>query len=228
MTTPASCYVLFVITRYNLSNFTAGGTPSNATNANATYEQTSPTHQNGDVDGDGTDDVHDNCPQNSLVSRTDFSNFETVALDPHGVTQADPLWIIQDNGTTMRQTLNSDPGLAIGRDNLEGVNFEGTFFVNTRSDDDYIGIVFSYQSNRTFYVVMWKKSQQTYWERSPFTAVAKSGIQVKLVNSIQGPGEWLRNAMWHTGHTKNHVKLLWEDPNQRGWESKVITIFCDP
>ena len=70
-------------------------------------------------------------------------------------------------------------------------------------------------------MVMWKKSQQTYWERSPFTAVAKSGIQVKLVNSIQGPGEWLRNAMWHTGHTKDHVKLLWEDPNQRGWESKV-------
>jgi len=110
---------------------------------------------------------------------------------------------------------------AIGRDKLGGVDFEGTFFVNTYRDDDYVGFVFSFQSNSKFYVVMWKRLRQTYWHHDPFTAVAKAGIQLKLVDSKDGPGKWLRNSMWHTGHTRDHVKLIWDDPKQKGWQSKV-------
>ena len=142
----------------------------------------------------------DNCPNNSRVAITDFNNFKTIALDPHGTSQSDPKWELRNKGAEIVQTLNSDPGLAIGQDKIEGVDFEGTFFVNTQRDDDYVGFVFSYQSNSKFYVVMWKKWQQQYWEREPFTAIAKEGIQLKLVDSIDGPGTWLRNAMWHTGH----------------------------
>ena len=179
----------------------------------------------GDWDGDGTTDFQDNCPNNSRVSLTNFNNFQTIALDPHGESQQDPHWVIRNEGAEILETLNSDPGLAIGRDKLGGVDFEGTLFVNTHKDDDYVGFVFSYQSNSKFYVVMWKKSQQNYWVRQPFKAIAKPGIQLKLVDSIYGPGEWLRNAMWHTGHTRNHVKLLWEDPEQQGWESKVRGLY---
>ena len=175
----------------------------------------------GDWDGDGTTDFQDNCPNNSRVSLTNFNNFQTIALDPHGESQKDPHWVILNEGAEIKETLNSDPGLAIGRDKLGGVDFEGTLFVNTHKDDDYVGFVFSYQSNSKFYVVMWKKAKQVYWKSKPFKAIAKPGIQLKLVDSILGPGTWLRNAMWHTGHTTNHVKLLWEDPEQQGWESKV-------
>ena len=36
-------------------------------------------------------------------------------------------------------------GIAIGRDRLESVEFEGTIFVGTNADNDWIGSVFSFQ-----------------------------------------------------------------------------------
>lgn len=61
-------------------------------------------------------------------------------------------------------------------DAFGGVDFEGTFFVDTDIDDDYAGFVFSYQSSHKFYTVMWKKNPQTYWLSSPFRASAEPGI----------------------------------------------------
>ena len=78
------------------------------------------------------------------------------------------------------------PGLAVGRDYLEGIYFEGNLFVDTTSDVGYVGFVFSYQDNSKFYVVTWKKSRQVYWKNSPFAATATAGIQLKSVNSIYG------------------------------------------
>ena len=149
------------------------------------------------------------------MSKPDFNNFKTIALDPFANSEPDPSWNILRNGTALLQSLNSSPGLAVGRDNLEGIYFEGNLFVDTTSDVGYVGFVFSYQDNSKFYVVMWKKSRQVYWMNSPFAATATAGIQLKLVNSIYGPGAWLRNGLWHSGDTKDHVKLLWQDPKQQ-------------
>lgn len=66
--------------------------------------------------------------------------------------------------------------------------------------------VLSYQDNHKFYTVMWKKYEQTYWSTTPFRAVAETGIQIKVVHSATGPGEMLRNSLWHTGDTDNQVK----------------------
>lgn len=52
---------------------------------------------------------------------------------------------------------------------------------------------------------MWKKNTQTYWQATPFRAVAEPGIQLKLVQSETGPGQMMRNAMWHTGDTEREV-----------------------
>ncbi|XP_044747031.1 cartilage oligomeric matrix protein [Coccinella septempunctata] len=174
-----------------------------------------------DWDNDTVTNDLDNCPNNSLIHQTDFSKYSEVILDPQGDAQVDPNWVIVNHGAEILQTMNSDPGLAIGYDTFYGVDFEGTFHVASDVDDDYAGFIFSYLNNKQFYAVMWKKNSQPYWKHEPFEALAESGIQLKLINSATGPGEMLRNALWQTGNTENEVTLLWKDPKNVGWKSKT-------
>merc|ERR1712013_691641 len=85
-----------------------------------------------DEDGDDIVDFMDNCPNNSKIYATDFRTYQTVVLDPHGDSQIDPNWVIYNKGAEIVQTMNSDPGLAVGFHRFGGVDFEGTFFVDTK------------------------------------------------------------------------------------------------
>ena len=68
-----------------------------------------------DNDNDTIINPHDNCPNNSLIWATDFRNYVTIALDPIGTSQLDPVWKIHNQGKEIQQLLNSDPGIAIGK-----------------------------------------------------------------------------------------------------------------
>ncbi|XP_022099461.1 uncharacterized protein LOC110984001 isoform X2 [Acanthaster planci] len=172
-----------------------------------------------DYDGDGTVDSDDICPNSNKYQVTDFSRgFISVELHSGLINGTSPVWVVTDKGKEIRDISNTImPSMLIGQATLAAVDYSGTMFVNTDEGSNYIGFVFGYQSNRKFYVVMWRHDNMN----NPRNKGGIRGIQIKKVNSASGPGQSLADALYHSYTTANQVELLWQDPFLQGWQHRT-------
>ena len=63
------------------------------------------------------------------------------------------------------------------------VDYTGVLYIQGRGATDYVGVVFGYQSNRKFYVVMWRRESSNFQELNDRAAI--KGLQLK-VRSLPG------------------------------------------
>ena len=103
-----------------------------------------------DCDGDGIEDDDDVCPCNNYIDKTDFRGIKNLTLGENSYGQEPPVWEFRDDGKEILQKLNSAPGIAIGKERFAGVEYEGTIFIGpnileTYLDNDWVGVIFSFQ-----------------------------------------------------------------------------------
>lgn len=178
-----------------------------------------------DFDGDGVPDNFDHCPNVKHLNKTSFTDHFTVDLYP-GHSDPVPVWRVAKNGIDVEEVTNvlsQHPSMLIGSVRYGPVDYSGVLFVKGAEGSDYVGVVFGYQSNRKFYVVMWRKESINFRESN--IQAGLKGLQLKLVDSNEGPGLNLAEALWHSGDTANKVKLLWCDPKMEGWKFQTPYAF---
>ena len=56
-----------------------------------------------------------------------------------------PIWTFTDEGKEIYQGVNSSPGVAVGDTRFSDVDYDGTFFIHKNWDNDWVGVVFSFQ-----------------------------------------------------------------------------------
>ena len=68
-----------------------------------------------------------------------------------------------------------------GRTRYGPVDYSGTLYVKGKDGSDYIGVVFGYQSNRKFYVAMWRRENLNYADSNINAGI--KGLQLKVTLS---------------------------------------------
>ena len=58
------------------------------------------------------------------------------------------------------------------------MDYSGAIYVKGNEGSDYVGLVFGYQSNRKFYVVMWRKENSNFQSSNVNSGI--KGVQLKV------------------------------------------------
>ena len=87
-----------------------------------------------------------------------------VAIDLSSWSQEGPRgngnWTVSGDKKSVFQSINGNPTAFVSPESFINKVFNGSFGVETTSDDDYIGFVFGFQSTNDFLLFDWKQGDQ--------------------------------------------------------------------
>ncbi len=112
------------------------------------------------------------------VVPVDLSSWSALTLDLSG-GQPPGNWALSDGNTTVTQTINADPSFYTNNQNYLEYTMDGTWMVNTSSDDDFMGFVFGFQDPNHCYVFDWKARAQN----AGGYGYAEEGMSLKKIDA---------------------------------------------
>ncbi|MBN2866808.1 MAG: PEP-CTERM sorting domain-containing protein [Thiotrichales bacterium] len=91
-------------------------------------------------------------------------------------------WVVSSDGSSVNQTINGEPTYFVSDTNYINKDFDGSFEVQTTSDDDFIGFVFGWNGTNDYYLFDWKQTEQDYrgLGQEGFTLSRITGSDVEL------------------------------------------------
>jgi len=168
-----------------------------------------------DLDNDGQGDSCDS--DSSTPPVTTFSGIESVNMGNNSFDtptgQPEPEWQFRNGGREIYQKINSAPFAALRTEEFEGLEYEGTIFVDASTgDNDFVGAIWGFKNNSNFYLLMSARSTNS-----------RGGWQVKRVNSATGPfvGTTMTDAIEEDTSVTDQTEMLWKGP-----ESNCIGSKC--
>lgn len=138
----------------------------------------------------------------------DLSSWQVIQYDT--ISQPNASWDLQPGNTAVLQTVNSDASIFLSDFNSVGQEINGTWSVETSSDDDFMGFVFGYQDRGHFYLFDWKQSSQSFSGQ-----FAEVGMSLKAV-SIPGGADPTVDDLWPSVSGPNvtvleHNTIPWDE-----------------
>ncbi len=129
---------------------------------------------------EATDDINvvaEFCQESLCGGDINFNSWSQAGMESEGN------WVVSGDGSSVNQTINGAPTIFVGNRDYLNVNFSGKMRTDYGRDDDWMGMVFGWQSDGIHtsypitvksYVFMWKQRDQGAY-RSGFTLFEVNG-----------------------------------------------------
>ena len=152
----------------------------------------------------------------------DLSSWSALTLNYNG-GQPPGNWLLNGDNTAVTQTVNADPSFYLNNVNQTSYTMEGSWRVNTTSDDDYMGFVFGYQNSSNFYLFDWKQGSQSY-----AGTYAAEGMTIKKMTGATGSGlaDLSLGEFWENQHDYGDMDVLATNHGgTKGWADNTLYNF---